>query len=113
MRAHTKKLLLAGLEVSAKAWSVGQKYLGWSSDDVDEFVMHQISKLHSAQLVETLGIDPEKCHLIFPEFGNIGPAGVPTVLSKALDEGRIEKGDKVLLGGIGSGINCTAAGVLW
>jgi len=35
------------------------------------------------------------------------------VLSKALDEGRIEKGDKVLLGGIGSGINCTAAGVLW
>jgi 3-oxoacyl-[acyl-carrier-protein] synthase III len=38
---------------------------------------------------------------------------VPTVLSKALDEGRIEKGNKVLLGGIGSGINCTAAGVLW
>ena len=47
------------------------------------------------------------------EFGNIGPAGVPTVLSKALVEGRIEKGDKVLLGGIGSGINCTADGVIW
>ncbi len=113
MQTHTKKLLLAGLEVSAKAWSVGQKYLGWSSDDVDEFAMHQISKVHSAQLAETLCIDTEKCHLIFPEFGNIGPAGVPTVLSQALDAGRIAKGDKVLLGGIGSGINCVAAGVLW
>jgi 3-oxoacyl-[acyl-carrier-protein] synthase-3 len=52
-------------------------------------------------------------HLIFPEFGNIGPAGVPTVLSKARDEGRIQKGDRVVLAAIGSGINCTAAGVLW
>ena len=113
METHTRKLLHAGLEVSAKAWAIGQKYLGWSSDDVDEFAMHQISQVHSSLLVEGLGIAPEKCHLIFPEFGNIGPAGVPTVLSKALEQKRIEKGDKVLLGGIGSGINCVAAGVLW
>ncbi|MEE8476480.1 MAG: 3-oxoacyl-ACP synthase III [Myxococcota bacterium] len=113
MKTHTRKLLLAGLEVSAKAWSVGQKYLGWSSGDVDEFAMHQISKVHSTQLIETLGVDPSKCHIIFPEYGNIGPAGVPTVLSKALDAGRLEKGDKILLGGIGSGINCMAAGIVW
>ena len=113
MKTDTKKLLRAGLEVSSKAWSAAQKYLGWSSQDVDEFAMHQISKVHSTQLIETLGISPEKCHFIYPEFGNIGPAGVPTVLSKALDAGRIAKGDKVLLGGIGSGINCVAAGVLW
>ncbi len=113
MKTDTKKLLLAGLKVSSKAWSAAQKYLGWSSQDVDEFAMHQISKVHSTQLIETLGISLEKCHFIYPEFGNIGPAGVPTVLSKALDEGRIVKGDKVLLGGIGSGINCVAAGILW
>ncbi len=113
MWTHTRKLLYAGLEVSTKAWGLGQKYLGWSSQDVDEFAMHQISKVHSTQLIETLGIGPEKCHFIYPEFGNIGPASVPTVLSKALDAGRIAKGDKVLLGGIGSGINCVAAGVLW
>ena len=113
MKTDTRKLLLTGLEVSSKAWSVGQKFLGWSSDDIDEFAMHQISKVHSSQLVETLGIAPDKCLLIYPEFGNIGPAGVPTVLSKALDEGRIKKGDKVLMGGIGSGINCAAAGILW
>ncbi len=109
----TRSLLTAGLEVSARAWQAGKEQLGWSNDDVDEFAMHQISKVHSTQLIETLGVDPEKCHFIFPEHGNIGPAGVPTVLSKALDAGRLEKGDKILLGGIGSGINCMAAGIVW
>ena len=106
-------LLLAGLGVSSRTWEAGKKHLGWSNDDVDEFAMHQISRVHTTQLLMTLGIEPEKAYLIFPEFGNIGPAGVPTVLSKARDEGRIQKGDRVVLAAIGSGINCTAAGVLW
>ena len=50
---------------------------------------------------------------IFPEFGNVGSAGVPTALSKARAAGRMEKGDLVVLAAIGSGINCMAAGVIW
>jgi 3-oxoacyl-[acyl-carrier-protein] synthase III len=113
MKTDTRRLLLAGLEVSSRTWELSKKRLGWSNDDVDEFAMHQISQVHTTQLLRTLGIEPEKAHLIFPEFGNIGPAGVPTVLSKARDEGRIHKGDRVVLAAIGSGINCTAAGVIW
>ncbi len=113
MKTDTRRLLLAGLEVSSQTWEVGKKHLGWSNDDVNEFAMHQISRVHTTQLLKTLGIEPEKAYLVFPEFGNIGPAGVPTVLSKARDEGRIQRGDRVVLAAIGSGINCAAAGVLW
>lgn len=113
MKTDTRGLLVAGLEVSARAWEKGKDYLGWSNEDVDELAIHQISKVHTTQLLRTLGIEPDKAHLIFPEFGNMGPAGVPTVLSKARDAGRMEKGDRVVLAAIGSGINCTAAGVIW
>jgi 3-oxoacyl-[acyl-carrier-protein] synthase-3 len=113
MKTDTRRLLLAGLGVSSQTWEVGKKHLGWSNDDVDEFAMHQISRVHTTQLLKTLGIEPEKAYLVFPEFGNIGPAGVPTVLSKARDERRIQRGDRVVLAAIGSGINCAAAGVLW
>lgn len=113
MKTDTRRLLVAGLEVSARAWEKGKDYLGWSNEDVDELAIHQISKVHTTQLLRTLGIEPDKAHLIFPEFGNMGPAGVPTVLSKARDAGRMEKGDRVVLAAIGSGINCTAAGVIW
>jgi 3-oxoacyl-[acyl-carrier-protein] synthase-3 len=113
MTTDTRGLLVAGLEVSSRAWEAGKKKLGWDNDEVDEFAMHQISKVHTTQLLLKLGIEADKAHLIFPEFGNIGPAAVPTVLSKAQEAGRLEKGDRVVLAAIGSGINCMAAGVVW
>jgi acyl-CoA:acyl-CoA alkyltransferase len=43
----------------------------------------------------------------------MGPAGVPFVLSSALDAGRITKGARLALMGIGSGLNCAMAEVRW
>jgi 3-oxoacyl-[acyl-carrier-protein] synthase-3 len=50
---------------------------------------------------------------IFGEHGNIGPASVPIVLSKLRELGRLKKGDRVALLGIGSGLNCSMAEVVW
>ena len=50
---------------------------------------------------------------IFPEFGNIGPASVPIALSKLKETGRLAKGTRVALLGIGSGLNCSMAEVEW
>ncbi|MBT6490968.1 MAG: 3-oxoacyl-ACP synthase III, partial [Deltaproteobacteria bacterium] len=44
---------------------------------------------------------------------NIGPASVPIVLSKVVDSGRVKSGDRIALMGIGSGLNCTMAEVVW
>ncbi|MGK7294625.1 MAG: hypothetical protein ACNS61_02215 [Candidatus Wenzhouxiangella sp. M2_3B_020] len=38
---------------------------------------------------------------------------MPTVLSRIVDEGRVERGDKIALMGIGSGLNCSMAEVVW
>jgi len=38
---------------------------------------------------------------------------VPIVLSKAADLGRIQRGNRVILAGIGSGLNCTVGEVIW
>ena len=37
----------------------------------------------------------------------------PMVLSMAVDQGRIKDGDRVVLAGIGSGINCMVGEVIW
>ena len=49
----------------------------------------------------------------YPELGNVGPAGVPIALSKAVEAGRIQVGDRIALMGIGSGLNCTMAEIVW
>jgi 3-oxoacyl-[acyl-carrier-protein] synthase-3 len=72
-----------------------------------------VSARHAEQLAANLEVDLEKALMIVGEFGNIGPASVPIVLSKAADLKRIRRGDRVVLAGIGSGLNCTVGEVIW
>jgi 3-oxoacyl-[acyl-carrier-protein] synthase-3 len=46
-------------------------------------------------------------------MGNIGPASVPIVLAKAVQLGKVKAGDRIALLGIGSGLNCSMAEVVW
>ncbi len=109
----TKGMLEAGIELSTRTWSLAQQVLGFSEADVDEYCIHQVSQRHAEQLAANLQVNLEKALLIVREFGNVGPASVPIVLSKAIDAGRIERGNRVVLAGIGSGLNCTVAEVIW
>jgi 3-oxoacyl-[acyl-carrier-protein] synthase-3 len=109
----TKTLLVEGLKLAAKTFQAARAALGWVVDEIDEFVIHQISRVHTAALVELLGIDPKRILTVFPELGNVGPASVPITLSKLEEMGRLTKGKRVALLGIGSGLNCSMAEVIW
>lgn len=113
MRTDTKGLLLAGLELAAQTWKESLSAFEWDPASVDTYVVHQVSKVHTKAVADTLGLDLERFPLIYPQFGNIGPAGVPTVLSKAVEDGTVSSGDRVMLMGVGSGINTAAAEIQW
>jgi 3-oxoacyl-[acyl-carrier-protein] synthase-3 len=113
MYTDAKALLFAGLGLAQQTWAAAQDELGWNDDVLDEAVLHQVSGTHTRLLCQTLGINEEKSLAIYPEFGNIGPASVPIVLSKAIEAGRVVPGKRVALMGIGSGLNCTMAEVVW
>jgi 3-oxoacyl-[acyl-carrier-protein] synthase-3 len=113
MRTDGNTLLLAGLELAWTTWNKAQEELGWSTASIDEYVVHQVSAVHTQKLAESFGADLQRFHKIYEAFGNIGPAGVPTVLKKAVDAGRVHAGQRLALMGIGSGLNCTMMDVVW
>lgn len=113
MITDTRSLLVEGLKLAGKTFQAARAALGWVIDELDEFVIHQISRVHTEEFCRLLGIDPKKVLAIFPEHGNIGPASVPIVLSKLKEMGRLQKGKRVALLGIGSGLNCSMAEVVW
>ncbi|MCC6560628.1 MAG: 3-oxoacyl-ACP synthase III, partial [Xanthomonadales bacterium] len=108
-----RTLLVEGLKLAAKTFQAARAALGWATGELDEFVIHQVSRVHTSAICELLGIDPTKVLSVFPEFGNIGPASVPIALSKLKEMGRLEKGKRIGLLGIGSGLNCSMAEVVW
>src|SRR5437867_5179158 len=85
------------------------KMLEWDVDDIDLIIPHQVSSHIIENLFyKRLGMPTEKVFWSFPMHGNVGAASMPVALCKALDEGRLKYGDKVLLvggsGGFGVGV---------
>ncbi len=113
MVADGRMLMIEGLKLAKTTFVAARAALGWAVEELDEFVIHQVSKAHTQAFLKAFGIDPKKVMTIFGEHGNIGPASVPIVLSKLREGGRLKKGTRVALLGIGSGLNCSMAEVVW
>jgi len=108
MRTDTKLLLDGGLLLAKRAWAEVSDE-GWRN--MDRYILHQVSQVHTSMMCEVLGIDPAKVPLTYPTLGNVGPASVPITL--ALEADSLQAGDRVLLLGIGSGINAMATEIVW
>ena len=113
MVTDSAAVLEAGLRLAAETYRNAAAALGWTGDGPDEYAVHQVSKVHTDGLVDRLELDPAKVLALYPEYGNIGPAAIPVVLSKLGAAGRLTKGRRVALMGIGSGLNCSMAEVVW
>ena len=113
MLVQARPLMEAGVNLAGRTWDLASKTFGWTSDNVDLFVCHQVGSRHSAVLFESLGLDPARAFPTYPFLGNVGPASVPLTLALALDAGRIKTGDRLCLMGIGSGLNCSMMEILW
>jgi 3-oxoacyl-[acyl-carrier-protein] synthase-3 len=110
MRTDTAALLENGLTLAREAFDASVA-AGWDWKTCDRYVMHQVSAVHTRRLCDLLGVDMDLVPLTYPNFGNMGPAAVPYTLSTVADE--ISPGERVLLMGIGSGLNCAAAELIW
>ena len=93
MRTDTRGLLEAGLALSVATWQDAAAEFDWA--DMDRYVAHQISQVHTRALCEALDIDAKKLPLSFPLHGNMGPAAVPFTLAKEAES--LHPGDRVLL----------------
>jgi 3-oxoacyl-[acyl-carrier-protein] synthase-3 len=106
-------LLEAGLELAKRTFADAARELGWSPSALQHFFLHQVSATHTDRLVGTLELEDRKVHRIYPEFGNMGAASLPTTLIKAVESGKISEGDRIGLLGIGSGLNCAMLEIVW
>jgi 3-oxoacyl-[acyl-carrier-protein] synthase-3 len=110
MRTDTAKLLVGGLELASETFDAALLE-GWQWKDCDWYVIHQVSAVHTSKLCDLLMIDASRVPLTYPRYGNMGPAAVPYTLSSIADQ--LTVGDRVLLMGIGSGLNCAGAELVW
>ncbi|WP_314960930.1 beta-ketoacyl-ACP synthase III [Bradyrhizobium cosmicum] len=86
---------------------------GHNADSIDWFVPHQANKRIIDASAHKLHIAPEKVVLTVDRHGNTSAASIPLALSVARKDGRIKRGDLVLLEAMGGGFTWGSALVRW
>jgi 3-oxoacyl-[acyl-carrier-protein] synthase-3 len=86
---------------------------GVTADDIDWFVPHQANKRIIDASADKLGIAPEKVVKTVQRHGNTSAASIPLALAVACQDGRIKKGDLVMIEAMGGGFTWGAALIRW
>lgn len=86
---------------------------GESAESIDWFVPHQANRRIIDASAQKLGIAPEKVVTTVDRHGNTSAASIPLALDTACKDGRIKKGDLVLLEAMGGGFTWGSVLVRW
>ena len=86
---------------------------GYSVADLDWFVPHQANRRIIDGAGHKLGIPPEKVVVTVDKHANTSAASVPLALAQAVTDGRIKRGDLVMLEAMGAGFTWGASLVRW
>ena len=94
----------------------GQKSLahaGVTADELALVVPHQANIRIIEAACSRLGVPIEKAATVLHYTGNTSSASIPLALCDALDAGRVQPGDLVLLVGFGAGMTAASAILRW
>jgi 3-oxoacyl-[acyl-carrier-protein] synthase-3 len=89
------------------------KATGYGAADIDWFVPHQANKRIIDDTAKKLGLAPEKVVLTVDRHGNTSAASIPLALADAVADGRIKRGDLVMLEAMGGGFTWGAVLLRW
>ena len=87
--------------------------LALEPEQIDLLVPHQANLRIIDTLAKRMKSPPEKVVINIEKYGNTSAATVPIALCEALEEGRIQPGDKILTAAFGAGLTWGAAVIKW
>jgi 3-oxoacyl-[acyl-carrier-protein] synthase-3 len=86
---------------------------GVTGADLDCFIPHQANLRIITATADRLGMDPKHVIINIEKYGNTSGGSIPLAIETAVEEGKLKKGDLVLLAAVGAGFSVGAALLRW
>ena len=106
-------LMEHGIALGVETWYAFLEEMGWSVEQVDRTICHQVGGPHREQVMRAIGIPLDKDFQTFEYLGNIGTVSLPITAAIAEERGVLQRNQRVAMLGIGSGLNCLMLGLEW
>jgi 3-oxoacyl-[acyl-carrier-protein] synthase-3 len=117
-RLHYCKMSGSGLfkeavRLMAEAGNKAMAMSGLKCGDVDLVIPHQANIRILWAVAKKMNLPKEKVYLNIDRYGNMSSASTAVALAEAIAEGRIKKGDKIILDAFGAGLTWGAIIIEW
>jgi 3-oxoacyl-[acyl-carrier-protein] synthase-3 len=113
LRMHGREVFRHAVGMVADVVEDAFAATGTKADDLDWFVPHQANRRIIDASAAKLGIAPEKIVVTVDRHGNTSAASIPLALAEAHADGRIKKGDLVMIEAMGGGFTWGSALIRW
>jgi 3-oxoacyl-[acyl-carrier-protein] synthase-3 len=113
MQTDSEELMRRGVAAGAETFGRFLAAAGWEPEEIDRTFCHQVGLAHRKLMFESLGLDTAIDFSTVELLGNTGAAALPVTMALGVEQGRLRRGDRVAMLGIGSGINCLMLAVEW
>jgi 3-oxoacyl-[acyl-carrier-protein] synthase-3 len=84
-----------------------------SSGEISYYILHQANRRIIEAVARRLGEPMEKFPVNLQEYGNTSSASIPILLDEMNREGKLRKGQKLVLAGFGAGLTWGASIIEW
>jgi 3-oxoacyl-[acyl-carrier-protein] synthase-3 len=113
IKMQGNELFKLAVTLMTEAAQIALKRAGLECKDIDLVIPHQANMRIILAMAKKLGLPKEKIYLNIEKYGNMSSASTATALCQAVKEGRVKKGDIILLDAFGAGLVWGACVIKW
>ncbi|MBM3285310.1 MAG: 3-oxoacyl-ACP synthase, partial [Candidatus Aminicenantes bacterium] len=112
-RMDGKSVFKNASEKMPEAVRVALQHNGFTVEDITILIPHQANDRISQMVAHSLRLPLEKVMRNIDRYGNTTAASIPIALDEAVQQGKIKRGDLVVLTAFGSGYTWASAAIRW
>jgi 3-oxoacyl-[acyl-carrier-protein] synthase-3 len=113
IKMQGNELFKIAVNTMTKAAETVLQQAGMTFADVDMIIPHQANARIIMAVAKKLGIPEDRVYLNIERCGNMSSASTVTALCEAVQEGKVKKGDIILLDAFGAGLVWGACVIEW
>jgi 3-oxoacyl-[acyl-carrier-protein] synthase III len=113
IRMNGREVYRFATQVIAKATEEVTRRAGWQLSEVSLVVPHQANARIVESAIKRLNLPAEKFYMNIERYGNTSSASIPIALCEAINAGRVQAGDRLVLVGFGAGLTWGAIALEW
>ncbi|GIP33009.1 beta-ketoacyl-ACP synthase III [Paenibacillus sp. J2TS4] len=108
-----KEVFKFAVKIMGSAAEEALRKAGIDKSGIDLLIPHQANIRIIQAALNRLELPEDKCMINLQKYGNVSAASIPIALAEAVEEGRVEEGDCLMLVGFGGGLTWGASVLIW